>query len=169
LQKKDFLKEISWEICRLEAFNIEESNQSQQQQQQQQTPTSIKLIMNPSKIQIALKKKLSDKSLLNSTFRILLNEIYWMANDTQLKAAIGTYNTISKLIKKSALQKRKHMAYKQQQQQQQQPTKPQVFNNSNTNHILFINIIFQRIILKLLAVSVSKQILKFLKYFSSMI
>lgn len=72
--------------------------------------------MNPSKIQIALKKKLSDKSLLNSTFRILLNEIYWMANDTQLKAAIGSYNTISKLIKKSSLQKRKHMAYQQQQQ-----------------------------------------------------
>ncbi len=53
-------KEISWEICRLEAFNIEETNFAQsQQQQQQQPPTSIKLIMNPSKVQIALKKKLS--------------------------------------------------------------------------------------------------------------
>ena len=56
------MKEISWEICRLEAFNIEETNHAQsqqQQQQQQQPPTSIKLIMNPSKVQIALKKKLS--------------------------------------------------------------------------------------------------------------
>lgn len=45
-------KEISWEICRLEAYNIEPGNQSQSQ-------TSIKLIMNPSKVQVALKKKLS--------------------------------------------------------------------------------------------------------------
>ena len=33
-----------------------------------------------------------------------------MANDSQLKSAIGTYNTISKLIKKASLQKRKHVA-----------------------------------------------------------
>ena len=45
-------KEISWEICRLEAYNIDTQLQSQQ-------ATSIKLIMNPSKVQIALKKKLS--------------------------------------------------------------------------------------------------------------
>ena len=75
----------------------------------QQMSTSIKLIMNPSKIQIALKKRLSDKSLISSTFRVLLNEIYWMANDTQLKSAIGTYNTISKLMKKSFEQKRKYV------------------------------------------------------------
>ncbi len=47
--------------------------------------------------------------MICSTFKILLNEIYWMANDTQLKSAIGTYNTISKLMKKASLQKRKHV------------------------------------------------------------
>ncbi len=33
-----------------------------------------------------------------------------MANDTQLKSAIGTYNTIAKLMKKASIQKRKHVA-----------------------------------------------------------
>ena len=103
-------KEISWEICRLEAFILEEQD-ANGSAPNNQAPASIKLIMNPSKIQIALKKKLSDKSLiLGSTLRILLNEIYWMANDTQLKAAIGAYNMISKLMKKASLQQRKLIA-----------------------------------------------------------
>ncbi len=85
-------------------MNLEPGMDSSQQQ------ASIKLIMNPSKIQIALKKKLTDKSLICSTLRILLNEIYWMANDVQLKAAIGTYDSISKLMKKASLQQRKHVA-----------------------------------------------------------
>lgn len=45
---------------------------------------------------------------MNSTVRVLLNEIYWMANDTQLKAAIGTYNSLSKLMKKAFAQKIKY-------------------------------------------------------------
>ena len=53
---------------------------------------------------------LEDKSLVSSTFRVLLNEIYWMANDIQLKAAIGTYQMIAKLMKKSFEQKRKFVA-----------------------------------------------------------
>ena len=57
--------------------------------------------------------------MICSTFRVLLNEIYWMANDTQVKAAIGTYTTISKLMKKSFAQKRKYAKFDQQQQQQQ--------------------------------------------------
>ena len=105
-------KEISWEICRLEAFNIDPSIVTSTTQGNNQ-PTSIKLIMNPSKIQIALKKKLSDKSLVCSTLKVLLNEIYWMANDTQLKSAIGTYNTISRLMKKAFVQKRKYAYYQQ--------------------------------------------------------
>lgn len=117
LDKDEILlfKEFSWEICRLEAFNIDPSMPAQQQQ-----ASSIKLIMNPSKIQIAMKKKLSDKSLITSTLRVLLNEIYWMANDTQLKSAIGTYNLIAKLMKKSFAQRRKYATLDQQQQQQQQ-------------------------------------------------
>ncbi len=114
-------KEISWEICRLEAFITDTVSTNTSQQNNQ--ATSIKLIMNPSKIQIALKKKLSDKSLLCSTFRVLLNEIYWMANDTQLKSAIGTYNTISKLMKKAFVQKRKYAYY--QQNLQAKPKTPQ--------------------------------------------
>ena len=108
LEKEEIIlyKEISWEICRLEAYNIDPSIDSQQ-------ATSIRLIMNPSKIQIALKKKLSDKSLICSTFRVLLNEIYWMANDTQLKSAFGTYNTFSKLMKKASVQKRKYAQYQE--------------------------------------------------------
>ena len=51
-------KEITWEICRLEA-SMHDTASSTQQQQQQQAVTSIKLIMNPSKIQIKLKKKLN--------------------------------------------------------------------------------------------------------------
>ena len=47
-------KEISWETCRLEASMQEAVSLDSQQQQ-----TSIKLIMNPSKIQIALKKRLA--------------------------------------------------------------------------------------------------------------
>ncbi len=94
-------------------MNLEPGVDSNQQQ------TSIKLIMNPSKIQIALKKKLTDKSSICSTLRILLNEIYWMANDVQLKAAIGTYNSISKLMKKASLQQRKHVA-----EMVHKPTKP---------------------------------------------
>ena len=107
LEKEEIIlfKEISWEICRFEMCNI--SNSKQQQEEEQQT--SIKLIMNPSKVQIALKKKLSDKTLLCSTFRVLLNEIYWMANDTQMKSAIGTYNLVSTLMKKAFVQRRKHM------------------------------------------------------------
>ena len=77
--------------------------------------TSIKLIMNPSKVHIALKKKLSDKTMICSTFRVLLNEIYWMANDTQLKSAIGTYSLISKLMKKAFEQRCKYMKYDQKQ------------------------------------------------------
>lgn len=52
LEKEEIIlfKEISWEICRLEAYTVEPGSQS---------ATSIKLIMNPSKIQIALKKKLT--------------------------------------------------------------------------------------------------------------
>lgn len=46
-------KEISWEICRLEAFTID-PNQPESYQ-----ASAIKLIMNPSKIQIALKKRLT--------------------------------------------------------------------------------------------------------------
>ena len=102
-------KEISWEICRLEVFIVDATQQPANSQNQN---ASIKLIMNPSKIQIALKKKLADKSHICSTFRVLLNEIYWMANDTQLKSAIGTYNTISKLMKKAFVQKRKYASYR---------------------------------------------------------
>lgn len=43
-----------------------------------------------------------------------------MANDTQLKSAIGTYNTISKLMKKAFVQKRKYCFSQQQQQQSSQ-------------------------------------------------
>lgn len=50
----------------------------------------------------------SDKSLVNSKVRVLLNEIYWMANDTQLKAAIGTYTSLSKLMTKAFAQKIKY-------------------------------------------------------------
>lgn len=50
-------KVITWEICRLEAFNVEPQNLTNSQ-----APTSIKLIMNPSQMQIALKKKLSGKT-----------------------------------------------------------------------------------------------------------
>lgn len=71
--------------------------------------------MNPSKIRIVMKKRLSDKSMINSTIRILLNEIYWMASDTQLKAAIGTYKTLSKLMTKSFEQKKKYVQIQQQQ------------------------------------------------------
>lgn len=65
--------------------------------------------------------------MITSTFKVLLNEIYWMANDIQLKAAIGTYNSLSKLMTKSFAQKRK-FAYTQQQQQQQQSTQNVIFN-----------------------------------------
>ena len=44
----------------------------------------------------------------------MLNEIYWMANDTQLKSAIETYLAVSKLMKKAELQKRKFVAATQQ-------------------------------------------------------
>ena len=115
-------KEISWEICRLEAFINDPTCASASSSSQNQA-ASIKLIMNPSKIQIALKKKLSDKSLICSTLRVLLNEIYWMANDTQLKSAIGTYNTLSKLMKKAFVQKRKYAYY--QQNSQAKPKTPQ--------------------------------------------
>lgn len=125
-------KEISWEICRLEAFIIDSTSTNTSQLNNQ--ATSIKLIMNPSKIQIALKKKLADKSLLCSTFRVLLNEIYWMANDTQLKSAIGTYNTISKLMKKSFVQKRKYANY--QQNTQTKPKTPQQSPNVQLNQKL---------------------------------
>lgn len=111
LEKEEIIlyKEVSWEICRFEAFILEAGSDPINNQQQ----ASIKLIMNPSKIQIALKKKLTDKTLICSTLKILLNEIYWMANDTQLKAAIGTFNTISKLMKKAAVQQRKLVAERQ--------------------------------------------------------
>jgi hypothetical protein len=49
--------------------------------------------------------------MICSTFRVLLNEIYWMANDTQVKAAMGTYDTISKLMKRSFAQKRKYATF----------------------------------------------------------
>jgi hypothetical protein len=55
--------------------------------------------------------------MICSTFRVLLNEIYWMANDTQVKAAMGTYSTISKLMTKSFAQKRKYATLDSQQQQ----------------------------------------------------
>ncbi len=44
--------------------------------------------------------------------RILLNELYWMANDTQLKAAIVANHAIQKLIKKAFKQKTKYAMYK---------------------------------------------------------
>lgn len=103
-------KVITWEICRLEMFNME-SGQATANGQASTVPTSIKLIMNPSQMHIAMKKKLSDKSLVNSTVRVLLNEIYWMANDTQLKAAIGTYNSLSKLMKKAFAEKIKYAKF----------------------------------------------------------
>jgi hypothetical protein len=68
--------------------------------------------MNQSKAQITLKKRLSDKSLIASTLKLLLNDIYWMANDTQLKAAIVAYSAIQKLMKKAFKQKAKLALYK---------------------------------------------------------
>lgn len=50
-------KVITWEICRLEAFNLDSGAGSATGA----APTSIKLIMNPSQMQIALKKKLSGR------------------------------------------------------------------------------------------------------------
>ena len=55
-------KVITWEICRLEVFNMQTSNNGTTGGGSGTTaPTSIKLIMNPSQMQIALKKKLSGK------------------------------------------------------------------------------------------------------------
>ncbi len=53
----------------------------------------------------------------------MLNEIYWMANDIQLKSAIGTYQMISKLIKKAFSQKRKLVHIQQNQEQTPQNVK----------------------------------------------
>ncbi|RMZ98412.1 UHRF1-binding 1-like [Brachionus plicatilis] len=92
--------------------------------------------MNPSKIRIVLKKKLSDKSLINSTIRILLNEIYWMASDTQLKAAIGTYKTLSKLMTKSFEQKKKYVQIQQQQNKSNSPVKNLNTSEKTSNEIL---------------------------------
>ncbi|CAF0714322.1 unnamed protein product [Brachionus calyciflorus] len=125
LEKDEIIlfKEVAWEICRLEAYTTDVESQTQ-------SGTSIKLIMNPSKIHIVLKKRLSDKSLINSTIHILLNEIYWMASDTQLKAAIGTYKTLSKLMTKSFNQKKKFI-HIQQQQANQKANNSQAKNTSN--------------------------------------
>ena len=68
--------------------------------------------MNQSKAQITLKKRLSDKSPLSSTLKLLLNDIYWMANDTQLKAAIVAYSAIQKLMAKAFKKKSKFALYK---------------------------------------------------------
>lgn len=67
LEKEEIIvyKEISWEICRLEAYNIEHNIQNQQ-------ATSIKLIMNPSKVQIALKKKLSGIKFKSKILSLIL-------------------------------------------------------------------------------------------------
>ncbi|RMZ98413.1 UHRF1-binding 1-like isoform X3 [Brachionus plicatilis] len=92
--------------------------------------------MNPSKIRIVLKKKLSDKSLINSTIRILLNEIYWMASDTQLKAAIGTYKTLSKLMTKSFEQKKKYVQIQQRQNKSNSPVKNLNTSEKTSNEIL---------------------------------
>jgi hypothetical protein len=129
LDKEEIIlfKEISWEICRFEMYNIQDNSSSNSTNNANSAQTSIKLIMNPSKIQIALKKKLSDKSLICSTFKVLLNEIYWMANDTQLKSAIGTYNLITKLMKKAFIQRRKDMMYENKSSQQQT-------NNTNVRY-----------------------------------
>ena len=117
-------KEISWETSRIEAYSIDlVTNEI--------IGSPIKLIMNQSKAQITLKKRLSgnyknrfqsliviiiiiilDKSLLASTLKLLLNDIYWMVNDTQLKAAIVAYSAIQKLMTKAFKQKAKYALYK---------------------------------------------------------
>ena len=61
--------------------------------------------------------------MVASTVRVLLNEIYWMANDVQLKAAMGAYSHIATLMKRAWIQKRKYVVHSStaHQHQHQQP------------------------------------------------
>lgn len=52
-------KVVTWEICRLEAFKLDPTGAASNNT----APTSIKLIMNPSQMHIALKKKLSGSEI----------------------------------------------------------------------------------------------------------
>lgn len=98
-------KEVTWETCRIEAFSIDHKTNAV-------VGSPIKLIMNSSKAQITLKKRLIDKAPLSSNLKLLLNDIYWMLNDTQLKAAMFAYNDIQKLMKIAFIQQAKYAIYK---------------------------------------------------------
>lgn len=67
-----------------------------------------------------MKKKMSDKQLIKSKLKLLLNDLYWMVNDTQLKAALVAYTEIMKLIDLAFKQKTVNLKIQ-----------PDTFNSSN--------------------------------------
>ncbi|XP_070199666.1 bridge-like lipid transfer protein family member 3B [Littorina saxatilis] len=118
-------KEIEWQTTRIEAAADESWAK--------EALTPLRLIANQAKIRIALKKRLSDCSILSSRVILLLDDLLWVLTITQLKAAILYANSLKEVIERSSHQSKRLAAEKLKKQgmmggggaQQQQQARPQ--------------------------------------------
>ena len=99
-------KEVEWQTTRIEATAVEGESS------EQFVTTPLRFIANQSKIRIAIKKKLSDCSIISTRLMLYLDDLLWVLTDTQLKAAILYANSLKETIEKSRKQSKNLAAEK---------------------------------------------------------
>ncbi|XP_067623450.1 bridge-like lipid transfer protein family member 3B isoform X2 [Eurosta solidaginis] len=81
-------KELSWQTVRIEASST-----------QDKSLTPLRLLTNQARCRITLRKRLSDCTLLASRLVLILDDLLWVLTDSQLKAALHFFDSLSGLIK----------------------------------------------------------------------
>ncbi|XP_071505728.1 bridge-like lipid transfer protein family member 3B, partial [Diadema antillarum] len=107
-------KAVEWSTFRLTVDAIEKGSGS--------PTTPIRLITNQGRIQITIKKRLNDCSLVTSRLQVLLDDILWVLTDSQIKAVILHMRSLNPVIQKAAAQSKVHAEAAGEATSQLQPT-----------------------------------------------
>ncbi|XP_070392179.1 bridge-like lipid transfer protein family member 3A isoform X2 [Dermacentor albipictus] len=92
-------RQLQWQMMRLEAHA-----------RGAHAGAPLRLITNGARCRIVLKKRLADCSLVASRLVLVLDELLWALTDAQLVAALHLGHSLAALVRKAAVQGRRHRA-----------------------------------------------------------
>lgn len=92
-------RQLQWQMMRLEAHA-----------KGAHAGAPLRLITNGARCRIVLKKRLADCSLVASRLVLVLDELLWALTDAQLVAALHLGHSLAALVRKAAVQGRRHRA-----------------------------------------------------------